>query len=77
MNLTAQQLTTMMSGNKYLLDVNKVRDVKLKIFEELEIKQKVHLLFENKLLNDQDLLKAIGITEDTCIQTGAARENRP
>ncbi len=65
--LTLQQLT----GNKYFLEVDpkdKIRKVKLKIFEELEIKQKMRLLWQNKSLEEGVTLQASGITEDTTIQ---------
>ncbi len=67
MKFTLQLLT----GDKYFLDVepqNKVREVKRKIFEELEIKEKVHLLWQNKELEDRVTLRAVGITEDATLQ---------
>ncbi len=67
MKLILQQLT----GDKYFLDVepkDKVREVKLKIFEELEIKQKVHLLWQSKELEDGVTLRAMGISEDATVQ---------
>ncbi len=67
MKLTLQTLT----GTKYFLDVgqqDKVREVKVKIFHDLEIKSKVRLLWQNKLLDDGVTLSAQGITEDTTLQ---------
>ncbi len=46
----------------------KVRDIKLRIFQELEFKQKMNLLWQNKEMEDSMTLRAIGITEDTAIE---------
>ena len=67
MKLTLQQLT----GSKYFLEAepkDKVREVKVKILKELEIKQKLRLTWQNKEMEDCITLHALGITEDTTIQ---------
>ncbi len=67
MKLTLQTLT----GTKYFLGVepsDKVRKVKVKIYNDLEIKSKVRLLWQNKQIEDGVTLEAQGITEDTTLQ---------
>ncbi len=67
MKLTLQTLT----GTKYFLDAdpyNKVRKVKVKIFKDLEIKNRVRLIWQSKPLEDTVTLAAQGITEDTTLQ---------
>ncbi len=67
MKVTLQTLT----GTKYFLEVEpqeKVKEVKVKIFRELDMKSKVRLMWQNKQLEDAITLRAQGITEDTIIQ---------
>ena len=62
-----QQLT----GKKYYLEVkttDKVREVKHKICQELEIKQKVHLMWKNEQMEDCVTLRALGINDDATVQ---------
>ena len=66
MKLTLQTPT----GSQYFLEVGsqrKGREVKVKIFQELEIKNKVALLWKGKELEDHITLRSQGITEDTTI----------
>ncbi len=56
MKLTLQTLT----GTKYFLEVNnevKVRDLKVKVFEELEVKVKTRLMWQNKQMDDSVTLR--------------------
>ncbi len=67
MKLTLQTIT----GTKYFLDADphdKVRDVKVKIFKDLEIKNKVRLIWQSKPLEDTVTLAAQGIIEDMTLQ---------
>ena len=67
MKVTLQTLT----GTKYFLEVEpqeKVKEVKVKIFRELELKSKVRLMWQNTPLEDAITLRAQGITEDAIIQ---------
>ncbi len=67
MRLTLQLLT----GTKYFVYVtpeDKVRNVKVDIFKELEIKSKVRLMWQNKPMDDCVTLRAIGINEDATVQ---------
>ncbi len=67
MKLTLQTLT----GTKYFLEVqpqDKVREVRVKIFQELGIKSKVRLLWQNKQMEDSSTLRSLGVAEDATIQ---------
>ena len=46
----------------------KVREVKHKICQELEVKQKVHLMWKNEQMEDCVTLRALGINEDATVQ---------
>ena len=62
-----QQLT----GKKYYLEVkttDKVREVKHKVCQELEVKQKVHLMWKNEQMEDCVTLRALGIDDDATVQ---------
>ncbi len=47
---------------------DKVREVKHKICQELEVKQKVHLMWKNEQMEDCVTLRALGIDEDATVQ---------
>ncbi len=67
MQITLQTLT----GTKYFLEVepqDKVRKVKVKIFHDLEIKSKVHLMWQNERMQDGMTLVALGIMGEITIQ---------
>lgn len=67
MKLILQTLT----GTKYDLEVDpqdKVRKIKVQIFSDLNIKNKVRLLWQNKPIEDEVTLSAQGITEDAILQ---------
>ena len=56
MKLTLQTLT----GTKYILEVTpgvKVRDLKVKLFQELEVKVKTRLMWQNKQMEDSVTLR--------------------
>ncbi len=61
----------MLTGTKYFLHVtpeDKVRKVKVDIFKELGIKNKVRLMWQNEQMEDCVTLRALGITDDITIQ---------
>ncbi len=75
MKITIQTLT----GDKCFLKVkpyDKVRDVKVKIFEEMEVRNKVRLMWQNKQLEDGVTLRVRGVTEDATIQMLIEPENK-
>ncbi len=67
MKITIQTLT----GSKYFLKVksyHKVKEVKVKIYDEIDIRNKVRLMWQNKLLEDCVTLRALGVTDESTVQ---------